>query len=213
MGTDNSIYFGNRTKAGGHASAKTSEYNSWKMMKARCYNPNASGYHRYGGRQITVCQRWRESFLHFLADMGPKPSPAHSIERLDNDAGYSPNNCKWSTRKEQQRNTVNTRLLTYNGESMCLKDWAHKIGIHPRSLAHRLTSGWSVERALSTPPVTPNNRCDTVMLTLDGITLPLQEWARTLDIKPSTIYQRINLLGWTVEKALTTPVRQQRNTP
>jgi hypothetical protein len=83
---------------------KTTEYHSWSAMKQRCYNPNTTDYHRYGGRGISVCARWRDSFENFLADMRPKPTPHHSIERVNNNKNYTPKNCKWATPKEQAQN-------------------------------------------------------------------------------------------------------------
>lgn len=85
--------------------SKTPEYRSYDAMRQRCLNPNRRGYKDYGGRGITICDRWLEGFENFLADMGPKPSPAHSIDRTDNDGPYSPQNCRWQTPKEQNRNT------------------------------------------------------------------------------------------------------------
>jgi hypothetical protein len=93
-------------KAGGGA---TPEYTSWAQMKARCRNPQNARYRDYGGRGVKVCQRWL-SFENFLADMGPKPSRHHSIDRLDNDGDYEPENCRWATAQEQGRNTRSVKL-------------------------------------------------------------------------------------------------------
>lgn len=93
-----------------HGGTETSEYASWKAMKQRCLDPNRINFKNYGGRGITVCERWRDSFENFLADMGPKPTPEHSIDRWpDNDGNYEPTNCRWATDSEQQRNTRRQR--------------------------------------------------------------------------------------------------------
>jgi hypothetical protein len=87
-----------------HGSSHTSEYKIWHKMKERCFNPLSTSYERYGARGISVCERWRHSFENFLVDMGPRPTPKHSIDRIENDKGYEPGNCRWATAKEQANN-------------------------------------------------------------------------------------------------------------
>jgi hypothetical protein len=130
------------------------EYVVWKSMLQRCYHPKSKRYARWGGRGIKVCQRWRESFLAFLEDMGPRPTPAHQIDRKNNDGHYEPTNCRWATRLEQARNQSTNRVIEFNGESMILKDWAERIGIKSVTLAYRLNRGWSVEDAMTKPLMT-----------------------------------------------------------
>lgn len=94
-----------------HGRTDTTEYSSWEGMKDRCCNPNNPRYKDYGGRGITVCDRWLHSFENFYTDMGDRPSPTHSIDRIDNDAGYSPDNCRWATKKEQTANRRKPKKL------------------------------------------------------------------------------------------------------
>jgi hypothetical protein len=138
-----------------HGLWKTPEWQAWSQMRRRCYSPKHISYKNYGARGITVCERWRDSdsFPAFFADMGPRPSPQHSLERLDNSQPYSPQNCRWVTMKEQARNRRNTHLITFNGETLCLKDWAKKLGIAYNSLLYRLKQGMPLERALSPTPL------------------------------------------------------------
>ena len=124
------------------------EYSAWVMMRSRCRNPNMREYPRYGGRGVKVCERW-ESFEAFLADMGAAPSPLHTLDRIDNDKDYCPDNCRWATRKEQARNRYVSRILECGGERRCLCDWAEHLGIPHQTIWHRLRRGWSVERALN----------------------------------------------------------------
>ena len=136
---------------GKHHLSGTSEYDTWHQMINRCYNSAFIYYPLYGGRGISVCDRWRHSVEHFYADMGPKPSPEHTLERIDNDASYSPENCRWATKKEQARNRRSTRFLTHNGETLSMAEWAERIGVSPNAMYMRLRKGWSVERAVTTP--------------------------------------------------------------
>jgi hypothetical protein len=101
----------------------SAEYRTWVGMKARCYKPSSAAYYKYGARGITVCERW-QTFENFLADMGPKPTPKHTLDRIDGSKGYSPDNCRWASHTEQQRNLKNNVYLEYNGKSMIAADWA-----------------------------------------------------------------------------------------
>jgi len=134
-----------------HGFAHLPEYKQWTAMKYRCDNPNNSGYHKYGGRGINVCTRWYD-FALFMDDMGSKPTTEHSIERIDNDGDYTPENCKWATPVEQARNTRQNHWITYKGETMCLTDWAVRLDMHAKTLDARVGRlGWTIEQAIETP--------------------------------------------------------------
>ena len=131
-------------------SATKGLYRIWKCMIYRCHNEADPAYDNYGGRGIAVCERWRESFESFVADMGPRPSPKHTMDRIDNDGPYEPGNCRWGTKKEQCRNKRTNHVVTFNGETMILQDWADKIGISTSALIFRLRR-WPLEKAMTTP--------------------------------------------------------------
>lgn len=127
-------------------------YVIWSAIKARCFNPRHSSFSEYGGRGITMCIRWKQSFSAFHDDMGDRPTPKHTIERNDNSGNYEPGNCRWATRAEQNENTRQTRLLTYDGTTLSVGKWARRLGVDRKTITARLDRyGWSVERALSTP--------------------------------------------------------------
>lgn len=128
------------------------EYIAWKAMRARCERPSAISYRHYGERGIRVCPEWRASFEAFLRDMGLKPSPKHSLERLDRLGHYEPRNVVWATNYEQRRNLSTNRMLTIFGATRCLTDWASQAGIVPSTLSRRLAKGWSPAEAVTTPP-------------------------------------------------------------
>jgi hypothetical protein len=119
-------------------------------MLDRCYGENRSDNHNYKARGITVCDRWRASFEAFLFDMGERPSGT-TLERVDNDGNYQASNCTWATAEQQGRNRRTNRRLTFNGKTMCLKEWAIETGIGYTTLHQRLRAGWTTEEALGTP--------------------------------------------------------------
>jgi hypothetical protein len=120
-------------------------------MKQRCYCPNNPSYKKYGGRGITVCQEWVDSFENFLEDMGNKPSATYTIDRIDVDDDYYPENCRWASKKEQVRNRTNTVCLTYQGVTKPLAHWAEQLNISEKCLRSRIVLGWSDEKILTTP--------------------------------------------------------------
>lgn len=135
-----------------HGLRSSSEYNTWAGMKNRCLNPSQICYESYGGRGIVVCDRWLNSFENFLEDMGKKPSRNHSIERIDQNGIYEKSNCRWATKKEQARNTRSNRLVTFDGETLCIAEWSERTGLDSRTIFARIdTLGWSIERALTKP--------------------------------------------------------------
>lgn len=134
-----------------HGMCRTRTYGIWSGMLTRCTNKLDEAYSRYGGIGITVCNRWAESFENFFADMGECPSGL-SIERIDNDLGYSPENCEWATYSQQAKNTRRTRLITSNGKTLCISDWAKEVGISEATIRCRIDRfNWSPTDAVSTP--------------------------------------------------------------
>lgn len=140
-----------RQKTHGHTSGgKTSPtFHSWAGMMARCSNPNNAYFKYYGALGITVCDRWH-TFSNFLDDMGEKP-PRMSIDRIDYTGNYEPNNCRWATAQEQARNKSNNAMLTANGETRCMQEWAELLGIKQSTLSYRIQRGWSHDAAINTP--------------------------------------------------------------
>jgi hypothetical protein len=148
-----------------HGMTNTPEHRSWTGMKGRCINPKNKRWHRYGGRGISVCERWLESFENFYADMGPKPVGT-SLERVNNDGNYEPSNCIWATPKQQQNNMRRNVFLEYRGKRLTIAQWAREIGIDRGTLRARKRRGWTVEeifnpdvtKALKRTPVKPSPR-------------------------------------------------------
>lgn len=148
---------GLRSKTHGHSLQRhhSRTYSVWAAMIARCTNANGTHWHSYGGRGIAVCKRWRK-FANFLADMGERPTRS-SIERKNNNKGYSPDNCRWATTAEQSRNTQRTVWLEYAGKKWPMVDLAAHAGIPYKTFMCRVRLyGWSVERAVKTPVRSPS---------------------------------------------------------
>lgn len=130
--------------------SKLPEHKVWRGIWWRCTTKDPDAYRVYGSRGITVCERWKV-FHNFYEDMGPRPTPKHTIERRNTNGNYEPSNCYWATQKVQQRNRRNNRHLTLNGETRVLAAWAEETGIARTTIFQRLRAGWSIERALTTP--------------------------------------------------------------
>lgn len=146
-----------RTGRHGHlrGGVPTPTYITWSGMMSRCFNANVPEFPNYGGRGITACERWRD-FANFLADMGERPEGMF-IERIDNNGNYEPGNCRWATDLEQHSNRRDNFMLTYKGRTACAAQWARELGFKSRFLVDRISRlGWSVERAIETPILTPS---------------------------------------------------------
>ncbi len=200
----------------GHSAggSRSKEYSTWMGMRSRCFNPADRRYADYGGRGITLCERWENSFEAFYADMGARPSPRHSIDRINNDGPYAPGNCRWATAQQQANNKRNNRILTHGGRSQTLSQWAVEIGIKPLALHHRIDSyGWSVDRALTTPvssePKGPHERT----IVFSGRSLTLMQWQAETGIPWRVLADRLRKPNWSVEQVLTVPVRPRKKTP
>jgi hypothetical protein len=130
---------------------KSAEYRSWISMKARCCNTKSEFYSEYGGRGIKVCLHWLDSFENFLKDMGERPSKNHSIDRIDVNGDYCPENCRWATDKQQARNKRNNVYLEYKGEKRLLLEIAEEVGMNQKILHQRISRGWDITLAIETP--------------------------------------------------------------
>lgn len=134
-----------------HGLSYTPEYRAWQTMRLRCTVPTNPAYADYGGRGITVCERWIESPANFIADMGSKPSPAHELDRKDNDKGYSPENCRWVTRTVNDRNRRSNVMIEFRGETRAMVEWCEMLNIPQDTARYRMKNGWSIEDSLTKP--------------------------------------------------------------
>jgi hypothetical protein len=190
-----------------HGMSQSSVYKIWSNIKKRCFDPRNTSYADYGGRGIVMCDGWRRSAASFLRDVGDRPSDSHSLDRRNNNAGYSCGhckecvskkwvaNCRWATYSEQAKNTRRTRMITHNGRTQCLLDWARELGLSHHCIGKRLTMGMTAEEALA------QKNYGAHMISHEGETLSLKRWAERTGIRMATICQRLGY-GWSVERTL-----------
>lgn len=190
---------------------KSRLYRVWYAMKGRCFCQTDSHYHLYGGRGITVCDEWSssyEAFKDWALKNGYNPEAPHgdcTLDRIDVNGDYCPENCRWVTMKKQANNKQNSRLVEFDGKTQTVSEWAEESGIKPATLRQRLVeSDWSIERAL-TQPVDPLNRRK--FYEYNGITKSLSEWARDAGLDMKLLWARLKA-GWDFEDAITRPIRK-----
>jgi len=190
---------------GHHGHAKrgdaTKTYRAWQNMRRRCTDPTNPQFADYGGRGITVCAEWN-NFPRFLADMGEAPAEK-SLDRKDNNQGYSKENCRWATRREQNQNTRKNVFIGYNGERRCISEWARILNLPMLTLYDRLVlRKWGAEKAFTTPAISGMNQFGgEAKITFGGATRTVHEWATKLNLRPGTLHMRL-WRGWSLERAL-----------
>lgn len=141
----------NGKKSAKHNLRYSEEYNTWRAMKSRCLNPKDPSYKNYGGRGIKIYDKWINSFVEFYNDVGPQPTPEHTLDRKDNNGDYTPENCKWSTGKEQSNKKRNNIIINYNNETYTQTQLCEKYNIKVTTFKDRLKRGLTIEEALTLP--------------------------------------------------------------
>ena len=194
------------------------EYRAWQAMKERCQCPNHIGYKNYGGRGITVCKEWEESFDQFYRDMGPCP-PKYSLDRVNTNGNYEPSNCRWASRQTQANNTRRNTFLTIDGAVKTLREWSRELGICGKTIKSRVQRGMATRKEVAQPlPPKKNRACriltlepigrDDPLRHLAGKAMPVTFWAEAVGMKAVTLRQRLRHMG--LRQALTKPVGWSR---
>lgn len=169
-------------------------YATWSAMRRRCNSKACRGYKRYGGRGIKVTDRW-DDFWVFVQDMGKKPSPSHTLDRIDNNGDYTPENCRWALPIEQANNRRDNINLTVDGVTKSIMQWAHELGVDHTTLRVRLRYGWSDEDIIRKPIKRAKKHC------FKGESLTVKEWSEKTGIPAATIKCRL-YKGWPLERVL-----------
>jgi len=169
------------------------DYSVWRGMINRCH-----GYSKmskaYKDRGIKVCDRWRESFGDFIQDLGCRPSPEHTLDRIDVNGNYTPENCRWATNQEQAYNKTNTRIIEFNGKSMNILEWSKETSIPTEVISSRVDKRWSPQKILTTPV-----RKQAVHIEYQGETKTLGEWIKYLNLPENRTRSRYRR-GWPTDK-------------
>ena len=177
-------------------------------MKTRCTNPNYDKYQYYGGKGVSVCDEWLNSYDAFEQwALSHGYADGLTLERIDVHGDYTPENCRWSSRKDQANNRTSNHYIEYNGVTKTMMQWCEDLGLEYGMVSQRLRNGWSVERAFTEPH---HNTNKTRLITFRGQTKRLYEWAKDVGLPFNVLYNRLDK-GWTVEQALTTPSGGQRH--
>lgn len=182
-----------------HGMIGTPEYEAWDSMKQRV-RPSYQDSHRYYDRGIGIDPRWDASFQEFYNDMGKKPD-GMTLDRIDNDKGYSKDNCRWATVTTQARNKSTNLVITFNGKAQTAIEWAEELNINPITFYSRIRKGWTPERA-----ITESSQDRALLIEFNGEKKTIKDWALFLGFDLHVIYQRLKK-GWSHEKTLSTPVR------
>jgi hypothetical protein len=185
MGYEN-VIAANKRRAK-HGKYNTRVYRQWQSMIQRCYNQDNTRYLRYGGRGVTVCDRWRSSFDAFYADMGDAPDGA-SIDRIDNDKGYEPSNCRWATPQEQANNRSTNIVIHHDGKSMTIAEWARYLDLPYHWVKHRYNRGYKPPQLFSREHL-PYRNAKTYLY--EGKQVTMKELSSITGIKLQTLYARL----------------------
>ena len=173
-------------------------YRTWRCMRERCSLPSHEQYQHYGARGIRVCERW-QTFDLFVADLGSRPLGT-TLDRINRDGNYEPGNCRWATPEVQQNNRSNNRILTAEGRTLTLSQWARLRGIRATTIRERLRRGWSAEQAVSKEVRSAR------VIRVGDVSLTLLEWSRRSGIPLTAIHERLRR-GWSTGRAVSEVVR------
>lgn len=186
-----------------HGMTNTSIYRIWTNMKVRCYDPNNKGFKDYGGRGITICPEWLNSFEIFYKDVGNRPD-GMSLDRIDNAGNYEPSNVQWATKEDQENNKRSNVYYEYDGKRLTVPQWGRLKGVKISNLYERINKlGWTFEEAITRPAWW---RKDSKTYSYEERSLTLTQWSREKNISQAALYMRVNKLGWSFEKSITTPI-------